>query len=887
MMWRGAAAFPALLLFATGLPPAATAQTAVDPGGVATTLVTIEAPEDAPDSVQYRVEMADGFQLLARGQGVARVNDDAVRLTLTFGVSPTVAAGDVVAGRVIVSWPGSQEAQPFSIRVRARYRLRFGIGGDGITTPPEESVEFHYYLGNRGNAVDTVDVAVSAPPGWTRFVTPSRVVLAPGDTAVGTVQLVPGRDVRGGLERVVQVATESGGGRQSRSTSVAIVDATNWFGDLASLPSTVFLGSTTGIDGVGGVAIQAGGEVRPGTRMTLDLRQTDQPFAAPALRRALMGPKFRLGLTTPEWRLAAGDVFTRTDLFLGPSVHGSGVDAEWVGDGKSGALLIAAPTNGLGDEEGHLVRASSSVGTELGRFTGVVASLRRNATLFEGFSVRALGVEYQAGPPTSQLSVQAGAMEVATDSGDSELGPAFEARYRLRSDRGNLLARLRTVPATVPRTSAYGDEAALSGSLNLAGGLSALGWGYLTRSPLLGSEDPARSNGLAAGLRYSAAGARLQVTGRLRDRTSSTTGARNARESLHGVLDVAVGAVVLELDGEWGRLTPADTAPWQPIRSARAGLRWARGSQWGVLGLGWRDNGFGDPAVRADLSGKIRAGPAEIEAGIAAQLTGSWADATTLWTGTTMDVNRELAITVGFDYRPVALGDRWQLSLGVARQFALPLPIRKQPTVQGVVYEDRNGNRVRDPDEPVLEHIPVRFGPLAATTGADGSFQFMEAVQGELRIETADLPLGLMVPADVHLPAAGFVEIPVVRTAALDLTLFLDRDGDGEWDEGEDVADGVVVSVIAPSGRTRDVAANAAGRARISALSPGAYTLRIHPPATRRTGGPPIEHEISVPPGGTVERTIAVPLRQREIRVPDSQRLNLPSSNQPSEDASV
>lgn len=887
MMWRGTAGLLALLLLAAGLPPSATAQTAVDPGGVATTLVTIHAPESAPDSVQYRVEMAGGFQLFARDRGVAPVRDGAIRLPLTFGVSPTVAAGDVVAGRVVVRWPGSEVARPFSIRVRARYRLRFWIGGDGITTPPAKPVEFHYYLGNRGNAVDTVDVVVSAPAGWTQVALPARVVLAPGDTAVGTVQLVPGRDARGGLERVVQVATESGGGRQSRSTSVVIVDATNWFGDLSSLPSTVFLGSTTGTDGVGGVAIQAGGEIRPGTRMTLDFRQTDQPFAAPAVRRALMGPTFRVGLTTPEWRLAAGDVFTRTDLFLGPSVHGAGVDAEWVGDGKGGALLIAAPSNGLGDEEGHLVRASGSVRTELGRFTGVVSSLRRNAALFEGFNVRAMGVEYQTGTPTSQLSVQAGAMEVANDSGDSEMGPALEARYQLRSDRGSVLARLRTVPATVPRTSAYGDEAALSASFNFAGGLSALAWGYLTRSPLLGAEDPARSNGLAAGLRYSAAGTRLQVTGRLRESTPPTTGARSTRESIHGIMDVPVGAMVVEFDGEWGRLAPADTAPWRPIGSARAGLRWARGSQWGVLGLGWRDNGVGDPAVRADLSGKLRVGPAEIEAGIATELTRSLGDATTLWTGTTMDVNRELAVTVGLDYQPVALGDRWRISLGVARRFALPLPIRKQPTVQGVVYEDRNGNRVRDPDEPVLGDIPVRFGPLATTTDADGGFRFMEPVRGELRIETADLPLGLMVPADVHLPAAGFVEIPVVRTAALDLTLFIDRDGDGEWDEGEDAADGVVVSVIAPSGRTRDIAADETGRARISALSPGAYTLRIHPPATRRTGGPPIEHGISVPPGGTVERTIAVPLRQREIRIPDSQRLNLPSRNQPSEDASV
>jgi hypothetical protein len=250
-----------------------------------------------------------------------------------------------------------------------------------------------------------------------------------------------------------------------------------------------------------------------------------------------------------------------------------------------------------------------------------------------------------------------------------------------------------------------------------------------------------------------------------------------------------------------------------------------------------------------------------------------------------MDVARDVAVTLGVDYSPVGGGDRWQLSLGVARRFALPLPIRREPAVHGVVYEDRNGNRTRDPGEPVLADIPVRFGPLAATTDENGEFRFMERVRGELSVETTQLPLGLMVPADVYLPTSGYVEVPLVRTAALDLTVFLDRDGDQEWDEAEEAAAGVVVSVVASDGRTRDVAVGPRGHARISALSPGDYTLRIHPPATRRTGGPPIERRISVPPGGVVKQTIAVPLRRREIRIPDGQRLDPRKRDQSSESA--
>jgi hypothetical protein len=775
--------------------------------------------------------------------------------------------------------------ETFSVRVRARYRLRFHLGTDAITSAPEQPVELRYYLRNRGNTRDTVDVEVRAPTGWAQRVVPARVVLEPGDTAVGTVQVAPPLGARAGEEKVLEVAARSGGGRASRSARVVIVEDSNWFGDLASLPSTVFLGSTTESQGIGGVALNAAGEIRPGTRMTLQLRHTDQPLAAPALRRALTGPEFRLTASSPDWRLAAGDVYTGTGLFTGAPVHGTGIDAEWRGEDRGAALFAATPANGFGNERGHVIRAAGSLDTRLGRFTGIVSSLRRDADFVTGYNMQSGGVLFQTSVAAGDLSVQAGAMRVADDSAGSAVGPAVDAQFQMYGDRGTVIARLRSVPATVPRTSAYGDEASLSGTLRLVEGLSALGWGFLTRSPLLGVDGVDRGTGLAAGLRYDigGSGTQIQLTGRTRQAVYPSTGFSTSRETLHGALDLPLGDLVAELDAEWGRSLVGDTGSWSPYNTARAGVRWSARGQWAAAGLNRRSYGAGSASVTADLAGSVRVGPAWIEGGLTTSLSTGLAESTAVWTGTTVDVTRQVSATLGVDYSPVGGGDRWRLSLGVARRFALPLPVRKEPAVHGVVYEDRNGNRVRDPDEPVLEAIPVRFGPLATETDTDGRFQFMEPVRGSLRIETAELPLGLIVPADVYLPGSGFVEIPVVRTAALDLTLFLDRDNDGEWDAVEDAADGVVVSLIGPQGRTRDVAADAQGRARISALSPGDYTLRIHPPATRRTGGPPIEREISIPPGGTVEETIAVPLRRREIRIPNSQRLQLQNTQGASE----
>ncbi len=376
-----------------------------------------------------------------------------------------------------------------------------------------------------------------------------------------------------------------------------------------------------------------------------------------------------------------------------------------------------------------------------------------------------------------------------------------------------------------------------------------------------------------AGLRYFAAGSRTQVqlTGNIRESDAPYLGTAGARRTLLATLDAPMGPLVFELDGELGRIEAAvaDTVTTDaPFRYLSGGMRWSAAGQWAWAGLSYRDAGTG--AVTAiDLAGMLDIGPARVQGGFGGRLdAGSLGDAVSFWTGTTMEVHSNMAATLGIDYQPARTGDRWRLSLGVTRSFALPLPVRREPAAHGIVYEDRNGNRVRDEGESLLPDITVRLGALRTATDEAGTFRFMDPVQGPLRLETAELPLGLMVPTDVYLPAAGYVEIPVVRTGALDLTLFLDRDNDGERDDREAAADGVVVSVIAADGRSRDVAADADGHVRLNALTPGSYTLRIHPPATRRTGGPPLERNVTIPPGDTIRLTTAVPLRQREIRMP-------------------
>ncbi|MGK7312780.1 MAG: carboxypeptidase regulatory-like domain-containing protein [Candidatus Longimicrobiales bacterium M2_2A_002] len=870
-----------LALVLVCLPAAGAAQGTVDPGGVTTVVATLAVPDSgAGDSVAYTVRMADGFDLFAAPTGTRSVHGRPLRVPLTFGAGAGVRAGEVEAGRVIAEWAGgARTATAFRVRVRTRYAIELRLGREVITSALDRPAEVSYYLRNEGNTVDTVAVAVRAPGAWHAEAVPNLLAIAPGETAAGTIQLLPPETTTSGTETVVIVEARGRGTRTRASVRHIGVSQQGWLGDLASVPSTIFVGSATG-SGLGGVALQAAGQVRADTRIGLQVRHTDDPWVTPALRGGLTGPEFRLDVDHRSWRVALGDVYTGSDLFSGPSVHAQGIDAAWAGRERGVAVTVAMPSSGFSREDGHLVRGSGYIETASGRWTAVLSEIRRDAALLGGFGMRSLGLRYDVGGDRiGELSVQAGLMHVDSDAGASATGPAVEADYQRIGDSYSLLARLRHVPATVPGTAAAGDELLVSGTAGLTDGLSLLGWGFVTRSPLLGIDDPGHTSALATGVRYNirGTGTQLQLTGHLRDSETPYLGRSATRRTVRAAIDAPVGLITVRLDGEWGREEWTDSVSGtDPYESARLSLHWSSGPDWAWAGLTYRNSGLADALALADVGGRIRLGGVEVEGGINADLKRSIEDGTSFWTAGRFPVTRSTDATLGVDYTPYFGTERWSLSIGVSRRFALPLPFRSQPAVRGIVFEDLDADGVRDPGEPALPGVTVRLGVLETRTDGEGEFRFEDAIEGSLRVDTRTLELGLMVPPDAYLPNSGAVAIPVVRTAALELIMFLDRDGDDVRDEAEEAAAGVVVSLMAEDGRTRHAAADAEGRVRISALSPGRYTLRVHPPGTRRTGGAPIESTLVVEPGATVQRTLPVAVRLREIRMPDTSRVRNP-----------
>lgn len=845
----------------------------VDAGGVTTVVVSTDP---AADSVHYRLTPAEGVRMFAPPEGSAPAGGESpVRLPFTFGLPANAPAGRFVLGTVRLGWSGDQqETRELAVDVRTRWSADLQVDTDPRTAPAGAETELSYGIENHGNAPDTFRITLTAPSGWSVAARPSEMVVQAGEQATGVVRVRVPAEARRGDEHQVRVTMEGTDVRETERARIIVVGEESLVGDLATIPGSIFVGSSVGRGGTAPeVALTARGEVRPGTRVSLAVRHVDAMTPAPAFRNALSGPRFQLSIDAPAWNARAGDVYSSSDLVTGVVTQGRGLEGSYTSGGLQTDVFLARPWSATQvGEEGHILRAASRYTTEYGTFGLQAASVTRTQDALGGYAHAGAALSYAYRAAGHNLNAEAGMVRVSDDTATTT-GPAAELRYSFHGGRLSLATRLRKVPAATPRTASQGDEAFLSGSVELTDLVAITASAYRTAAPLVSGGPHATSEGGAAGLRLYLPGGingRLSANYRANELVASGVPTSTTRSIRVGA-DIPVAGVILESDAEIGTsFRSAERA----FRQARVGARWSSRNQWAWLGISHYDHGTGSPVTSLDLSGALRFHGAEIQAGLNTRLDDSdRLRTTTLWSGVTAPVNQETQLTAGMEFRGAATGSPWRLSLGASRSFGLPLPLKRAPVVQGVVFEDMDGDGLRGAGEPVLSGLDVTLGAMRATTDEEGAFRFYENVSGELRLDRSGLPLGLTVPAGIDLPNRGRTGIPVIRTASVELRLFLDRNGNERLEQLEDFAAGALVALEHEDGVTRDAVADGGGRVRFDGLPAGSYTVTIDPPRGRNSR--PVELEIVLHPGAAEQRTVAIPLRSMEIRMQNGAPLDL------------
>jgi hypothetical protein len=97
----------------------------------------------------------------------------------------------------------------------------------------------------------------------------------------------------------------------------------------------------------------------------------------------------------------------------------------------------------------------------------------------------------------------------------------------------------------------------------------------------------------------------------------------------------------------------------------------------------------------------------------------------------------------------------------------------------GVVYEDSNLNGRRDAGEAGVANVVVRRGDSRATTSRDGTYRLPASARGRTRLDQASIPMGLIAHPLLAADPTERLDIPVLPTGRVIVTLALVADDDG------------------------------------------------------------------------------------------------------------
>jgi hypothetical protein len=175
---------------------------------------------------------------------------------------------------------------------------------------------------------------------------------------------------------------------------------------------------------------------------------------------------------------------------------------------------------------------------------------------------------------------------------------------------------------------------------------------------------------------------------------------------------------------------------------------------------------------------------------------------------------------------------RWQFR--ISRRFSLGHGqprfgevLSETAIIRGYVFEDMNGNGVRDPEEPGISDIPLRLGSGGfAVTAGNGFYEFGDAATAmeSVTLDVARLPTRYLTPARPRVTASlrpgDSMELDFpIRPAAGVVGRIVLSDGAS--------ADGVPDVLVVVKGTHHDVFTDSEGRFYIPGLDPGTVSLEV------------------------------------------------------------
>lgn len=841
------------------------------PGSIVSVAVRVPAHAGAA-SAQFQVRAGTAVMLYGPAHGELVWTTSESVLPLTFSVPRDEAAGIMHIAHVLVAWAdGTRWIADVQTRVGVRRGLELQLDTSSLVVARGRTSRVGFTLRNAGNATDTVALSFFKPTRWTASA-PPVLTLEPGAVHHGAIEIGTPGDATLGETQIVRLAATGLGSEAAANVSIEVASNLDNRASWVRLPATVVIGLADA-SAVGeapfALGLDARGPVGYGTDASLFVRHSPYGYTSPAFQRHLAGPSVRAELRHGDQRISAGDVLLGGSPLLGNYMQANGFDAQLqVGAVRTTAFAARPFQLDAPHRAGHLLSARSEVPVGSGALGIAVADLDRPYGVGDATERTQLATASYQGDLLAGLSAraEAGFMRLEDVDGRTRSGLSVDVQSRYHDTRVDLTARFRRVPGALATSGSAVDESFVSGTIDVGSGLSVNGWAVHTSAALLDGRGSSR-DGAALGLRWGGGAAAARITANHSSTDGSGIAGSQRRRSLTLGGTAGVGPLVLDGTLEVGNARTRDLE--QPLRSASARLSYQHGGASAWIGSSHSLGLFGTNLHRVDAGSSIRTRRIEFDGSVGTYLGDGDAQRNlNAWLSTLIHADARTSFIVGLDYSPWNPDHRGlRISLGARRSFGLPLPLRRHAVVEGTVFDDRNGNLVRDTGEPPLADVSVRRGAMRTRTDARGHYVFFDdtPVVDDLRVDVASLGAGLLLPPDVPLRPVGRVDVPVHRAASLHLSLFNDANGDGMRDAAERPAAERTAEVIDARGRTRIATADENGDILFRALSPGRYTVRgFARDGLRTVPGKPIT--VLLEPATATEIPVPVPFSQVEIR---------------------
>lgn len=816
-------------------------------------IVTVPVPAVFGDStaVSFEVVTNGSAPLLGARQGVLVPNGATPRsFSLTVGVPARALAGRRRVAQVRFATRGMADVvTPVEIDVEPIRRI------DPLVTPAlvggraGADVTLHLRLTNLGNAADTVSVHVQAAD------TTNGVVVRAFDSDPIVLGVNTARDLvlRVALSRSIQpsvlgvalsVRGSDGVERSRAEASVEVVSSARADGGSSPVLTTSVaapLGGATRGSAIPALAVGVQGPV--GHDLRIEGRWTrvgtDDPMANAGLTRlGYYDLPPSLALASSSWRVAGGGSGARLTDLTGGSAWGVGAAGTLDGERWRGAAMIAQPGFSRHDPTtGVLAGAMASHRVGAAWVTGSFAHMLEDQELFER-RLDALSVGARI-PTVLDATLDAEVAGRRWDGG-SALGARIEAERRSAHDNATL--RLLHAPGGSAAFAPARDELSASASRVLAPRwlLSGSGWlnsdgGVLTRGMhssgwsiqpqySLSDRTSIAMRGQASSFDMDGLGTRLRTAERELSGVLSTR-----RNTLYGSGSFGVGTNSRESANEATslrfseRLVRSTTEVIGGWTSALGTLELNATAERNLRGTGLTPD-RSRLGVRVDRltvypnwSGVYLSGSVQRSGWL-----GERQRATIATAALSSELPYRLRATLGVQHNSFfapSMG-RWTTVIGVDRAVALPRPHRHR---SGIVYEDLNGNGMRDVDEQGFAGAVVRSGSATVATSADGRFKLPAVAQPA--VDRRSLPVGWLPGAAPAAGSKGAVELAVIPTSVIEVDLVAVASSDGRVPSTDlravdvmarDAADHLWMARLTPS-----------GIAVFDALPPGDYRLEL------------------------------------------------------------